>query len=308
MAEPNFTPDFGAINADVLADPSLNLPPESTSASAPVTPSADTSTQAAPPVPPTDSATTPPQQAAPPEPLPDPQEQERGYLRDADYRKKTMALAEERRTFEAQRQQEIAQRQAYEQRLQQYDRLANDPNSLAQRYAELTQAQAQMPDPNTPITLAQAQQLVAQQSQAVLNQARAEQTAAFFETEKERYKLEYQNEMGRHVSTIVKDNPILKRIPGIDETLDKEAKNLGPKSVEEYKQFVKDRAEWHANDWKKFIGDHEQAAIMRHTKVTTPTINPPGGQIAATQAAPKHKFGSKSLLDSIEAELRAGTL
>lgn len=307
MTDPNFTPDFSAINADILADPSLNLPAESTS-SAPESASADTPVQAASPTQIPSDPAQPSAQAAPQEPPLDPQEQERGYLRDADYRKKTMALADERRAFEAQQQSELAQRQAYEQRIQQAEyerRLLNDPNFLAQRWNEL---QANTPDPNTPITLAQAQQLVAQQSQAVLNQARTEQTAAFFETEKERYKLEYQNDMSRHVTTIVKDNPILKRIPGINDTLDKEAKDLGPKSVDEYKQFIKDRAEWHTSDWKKFIGDHEQAAIMRHTSVSKPAINPPGGHVPATQAAPKHKFGSQNLHDSIKADLEAGLL
>jgi len=72
----------------------------------------------------------------------DPEEAQQGYLRDSDYRKKTMALAEERRTFEAEQKElkEAAGR---------WDMFQNDPNYRQAAIDMVQRANGQM-QPQTP--------------------------------------------------------------------------------------------------------------------------------------------------------------
>lgn len=95
-----------------------------------------------------------------------------GYLKDADYRRKTAALAEERRRFEAERAQHLAALQEAEVRLQQMATEVLQRATAANR-APLTPAQAEQALDDDPRVAALRQEIEALKQRAVAPLAQA---------------------------------------------------------------------------------------------------------------------------------------
>lgn len=308
---------LGSLSADILADTSLNVPDTAPASAQATTPTPDvTQTQAAAPDPP---STSDPAVTQTPEPTTatqtpaDPQETQRGYLRDADYRQKTMRLAEERRAYETERQ----ALQTQLQQAQQLHQAIQDPRWLEQHYAQLVQ-QLNVPPADQPLNAQQAEQLVqrrlAEQS-AVLN-AQVERTLR--NAEVARYRMDYEHDLDNHVTSLLDKHKELADDYEPGELRDLLTKDLTkaikagdidqPATIAQAKKVFADFAKARAEKRAKVYQAREQAAIMRHTKVTKPAIEPKGGQAPIVSSPVKHKFGSKSHRDSMIAELEAGEL
>lgn len=217
-----------------------------------------------------------------------------------NYTRDKMQLAEERRQLQAWYEKTEADRQA---------QLANK-DYLAQRYNELIQAEqtqlAQQENAQRPV----AQQLSPEQLLALVDQ-RAQ--AVIFQNELNHWKQNTQADINRHTTELVSKNPLLQDIDGIDVLIRREAgKRVNADtaagkvtSLDEVRAYLDEAAKSYAAKFEKRIKDHEQAAIMRHTKAAQPAIAPKGGAIPAVQTAPKFKWGTGDMAKSIEQELRA---
>jgi hypothetical protein len=217
-----------------------------------------------------------------------------------NYTRDKMQLAEERRQLNEWYQKTEADRQAQ----------LRNKDFLAQQYNELIQAEqaqvAQQENAQRPV----AQQLSPEQLLQLVDQ-RAQ--AIIFQNELTHWKNDTQQNINRHTTELVSKNELLKDIDGIDVLIRREAgKRVNADtaagkvtSLDEVRTYLDDAAKAYVGKFEKRIKDHEQAAIMRHTKAQQPTIAPKGGGIPAVQTAPKFKWGSGDMAKSIEQELLA---
>lgn len=181
---------------------------------------------------------------------------------------------------------------------------------LAQQYNELVQAEqqqlAQQENAQRPV----AQQLSPEQIAALVDQ-RAQ--AIIFQNELNHWKTNTEQEVSRHTTDLIKNNPLLQDVEDIDVLIRRAAlKKVSADtaagkvtSLSEVKSYLDDAAKTYAAKFDKRIKDHEQAAIMRHTKAQQPAIAPKGGAIPAVQAPRKFKWGTGDMAKDIELELRA---
>jgi hypothetical protein len=180
---------------------------------------------------------------------------------------------------------------------------------LAQRFNELLAAEhanAQQENAQRPV----AQQLSPEQIAALVDE-RAQ--AIIFNNELTHWKTNTQQDISRHTTDLIKANPLLQDIEDIDVLIRRAAgkrvnadTNSGKvTSITEVKTYLEDAAKSIASKFEKRLKDHEQAAIMRHSKAQTPAIAPKGGAIPAVQTPPKFKWGTGDMAKSIEQELRA---
>jgi hypothetical protein len=251
--------------------------------------------------PPVQEEVTPPLQATEtpqtPELPTDPQEQQRGYLRDSDYRQKTMRLAEEKRAFEAEKQQIIAQLQKANNYAQQLHQQVHDPAYLQAQWNRL-HAQVQAQDPNAPVSAQVVNQLLQEQV------AKSEQKVAQYihQLEVQRNAAQFDQERALYAQTLLKEYPTLEDQDGIERLISEAAWKRGPANMNELKQFMKEDAEARHKRVQKRIDDNAQAAIMRQAKAQKPGIEPKGGSVPVLQTPQrKLKLGSQDLFnDTVE--------
>jgi hypothetical protein len=283
-----------SLNLSSITDEFLNSP-EVTGAP-PATPATPPAQEVAP----AQEEVTPPLQTQPeskPELPDDPQERERGFLRDDDYRRKTMKLADERRAFEAERSQLAQQLQQAQAQQQEFYRLAHDPAFLQQQW-QLIQAQSQAQDPNAPLTVQQVNHLL--QSQL----AETEKKLANYvqRIEVQRNQAVFDQQRVEYAQQLLKEFPLLEDQEGVDRLISAKAWERHPSNMNELKQFMREEAETRNKRAQKRIDDNVQAAIMRQAKAQKPGMEPKGGTVPVLQIPQrKHKLGSSDLLqDTME--------
>lgn len=254
--------------------------------------------EAAPPVH-NEEVTPPLQSQAPPEaevkqePPPDLAEQHRGYLRDDDYRRKTMKLADERRSFENERQQIITQLQQAQNYANQLHQQVHDPAYLQHQW-NLIHQQVQQQDPNTPVSAQQITQMLQQQVAA------SEQKVAQYihQLERDRIAAGYDQERALYAQALVKEFPTLEDQEGVERLISEAAWKRSPANMTELKRFMREDAEARHKRVQKRIENHEQAAIMRQAKAAKPTQEPKGGAAPVLQPTQrKLKLGSTDLFN-----------
>lgn len=299
MSAPTYTPPSIEVPQDLQASVEAELRAEATPVATPEPAPEPTPTPTPEPTP-----VTPPAFVQP-EPQVDKDELERGYLRDRDYRQKTMAVAEERRQLEAERQADLAARQQEAYLRQQYENALNDPDYLAQRSQALRQ-QLNLPTPDQAPTAQQVQSLLAQREQQLTAKFDKKLQDALVRDNIERMKFEYSNQIASFQQQILKDFPLLEVTPGVEKLITTQALDQHPKSLDEARSLIKQLASDRSTKLQKKIADSEQAAIMRHAKSQTTAIEPKGGTAPAVQATPKGaKMGSKQLEELVMADLAA---
>jgi hypothetical protein len=137
--------------------------------------------------------------------------------------------------------------------------------------------------------------------------------AIIFQNELNHWKTNTEQEVSRHTTDLIKNNDFLKDVDDIDVLIRRAAgKRVAADtaagkvtSIAEVKSYLEDAAKSYTAKFEKRIKDHEQAAVMRHSKAQQPAIAPKGGAIPAVQQAPKFKWGTGDMAKSIEQELRA---
>lgn len=214
--------------------------------------------------------------------------------------RRQMEAAEKERQLQAWYEKTEADRQA---QLSNKDFLAQQYNALIQ--AEQAQL-AQQENAQRPV----AQQLTPEQLMQLVDQRAS---AIIFQNELNHWKQNTEQDVSRHTADLIKNNPFLEDIDGIDVLIRRAAgKRVSADtaagkvtSITEVKSYLDEAAKSYAAKFEKRIKDHEQAAVMRHSKVQQPAIAPKGGAIPAVQSPPKFKWGTGDMAKSIEQELRA---
>jgi hypothetical protein len=216
-----------------------------------------------------------------------------------------MAVAEERRQLEQQRQAELAERQQEAYLRQQYEAALNDPEYLAQRAQALRQ-QLNLPTPDQQPNTQQVQTLLAQQYQQLETKFDKKLKDALARDNIERMKFDYGQQIASFQQQILKDFPLLEVTPGVEKLITTQAMEQYPKSLDEARTLIKQLAQNRSTILQKKIADSEQAAIMRHAKSQTAGIEPKGGSAPAVQVNPKNvKLGSAELEALIMGDLAA---
>lgn len=292
------------------------------------------------PVPPADPATPPPSPEAPVTPAPvvatktykvkvDGQEVEvpedellNGYSRTAKFTKSMMELAEQRKTFETERQQAAEREKAI-------NEFFRDPQNIVRYYEsvtgqKLTPAQAtavvaaNTPAPPTPgsdefATISTVQQLAAkeaaekaatlQQQVATELQRTVQETQkwtatqiqkAQIEADQQRKAVEYHGEINTTVSSLLEQFPVLKAVDDIENILCHDAQRMDPTSLAEAKAALLNVAKARSEKLEAQFTERLKASAVQQTKLQTQGTEPPGG--TAPQAAPTaFKLGDAGL-------------
>lgn len=252
-----------------------------------------------------------------PTPTPEPRD-EKGYMLHADYTRKTMELAEERKAaaaekqrladeraqWENQRQLELAQRQQEYFQQQQLIQQLNDPDYLRQREAALRQ-HLNLPQADQQPTAQQVQVLLARQRQDLEQVFDRKLQDTLTRHSIEQMKFDFGNQIQNYQKQLLKEFPDLEVLgEGLEKVITTQAMGRQPKTLDEAKSVMRELAEERVAKFQKRIADSEQAAIMRHAKSQKTTMEPRGGTAPAVQVTPKNvRLGSKELESLILSDL-----
>jgi hypothetical protein len=211
------------------------------------------------------------------------------YLRQSDYTRKTQTLAQEKQQFEQQRQAEQARIQEF-QALQKWQAdvktMLADRNQVAQLLQYLSPAQQEQPqdDPNQIVTVAQlrqAQVQMQQQYERQMQQIREAQTQAIEESaKKQRFEAEvaqHKNQLDPIFKQALLDNPILSKIPNMEDTLRYQVFQLQPKTLQEAKEAVGIIVGGIVEDLRDQFTQSNKQQIVAKAKLSKAQIEPPGG-------------------------------
>jgi hypothetical protein len=318
--------DFGAVNAQVTEY--LN---KENSAPAPVSTSIETtpSTETAPVSQPSGEAPKVPATSAPASDKPvvdgidvefEPgkvqrltkQEIKDGWLRQADYTKKTTEAAEMRKQAEA----VLARGQQMEAEREQLRQVLSNPQALmylAQQ--QLAEAQGPQFDPNAPVNMGQVSQLAeynAQQLQAHLqqmelnSQALAEEArnAAVQEVTNRLETAKYTESINATLSDVYKEYPILKSVPEMEDIIRFRVAQSKPADIKEANEaFVRIGAEV-AKSVKESFAAATKEQVIDKTNLVSGGIEPPGGAAVPAVAPQPYRDAKSNTIDW--ARLRAG--
>ncbi len=216
-----------------------------------------------------------------------------GYLRQQDYTRKTMQLADMRRQID----EFVTQRQR---ELQEYQQLKADPR--IQSLLNPSQSPAQSPDDVA--TVGTAKQLVESQAQALQHQFQQQLQAQMAELEVRQLAATYTNEIDATVKLALDKHEVLQDIDGIGELLKRDMAMRGPQSIDQAKQFLVDAAAARSTRlMARLDAQRKQEAAQAATRLRG--IESPGGA-APVPGAPQGeaKLGSSELRSQILADLQ----
>jgi hypothetical protein len=320
--------DFGAVNAQVTEY--LN---KENSTPAPVsTPAAVSAPVETPPAPVSRPSGEAPAVAATPAPVSDKpvvdgidvefepgkvqrltrQEIKDGWLRQADYTKKTTEAAEMRKQAEA----VMARGQQMEAEREQLRQVLSNPQALmylAQQ--QLAEAQGPQYDPNAPVNMGQVSQLAeynAQQLQAHLqqmelnSQALAEEAkqAAVQEVTNRLETAKYTESINATLSDVYKEYPILKSVPEMEDIIRFRVAQSKPADIAEAnKAFIRIGAEVAKSVKESFAAVNKEQVIAK-TNLVNGGIEPPGGAAVPSVAPQPYRDAKSNTIDW--ARLRQG--
>ncbi len=218
----------------------------------------------------------------------------KGYQRDADYRKKTMELADQRRQLEA----TWTQMQAREQELATF---LQDQGRIKQylTYLEAQSAPAAPQPPKATLddipTADQVQALMQQEAQRLQADTESRINQAKFELEANRYESEYSRILNTSIDSLLNEHEVLKDIDDIDTLLRQDVLKHNPADIEEAKSLLADAAKTRAQKLTAKLAEREKMAAVRAAKLTQHGIEPPGGAGPTPTAAGSYKLGDPRL-------------
>lgn len=203
----------------------------------------------------------------------------KGYSRQADYTRKTQALAQQARQF----QQWDQEKQAYEQALSQLRDFLQDRNRLAQYMAALGGDAQQAPtqDPDEILTAARAQELLAQREQQLQRgfQSQLEQVRQQILTES--LENQYSEAVTQKLRALGAQYPELRSIPGMEGLLRQAVKSQNPQGIDEALEMFDQAAQY----YMKTIDGLAQSRVAKVQQTPLARgIEPP---TAATPAPPR---------------------
>lgn len=204
-----------------------------------------------------------------------------GFMLHGDYTAKTQTLAEQRRAFEAQQAEFEATRQQVDALKTRLSEVMGDPSKIAAlAMAAFAKQQGQttaQPSEPTPITSADLPAL----QKAIAEMARREAEATLSARERAIEEKRLESDFTTYTEGLLKDHP-LSKIPGVADTLYAEAAKMGPKSIEEAKQFIATIV----TDYKSRLDGVVKQAVtqdaVQKAKVEN-GIQPKGGQAPTPQ-------------------------
>lgn len=231
----------------------------------------------------------------------------KGYQRDADYRQKTMALADARRQLDYAQQQLAAERQQLQHQVSQIQTVLNDPEKLRQLAVAHAQQQNLPTSPDEVLTVAQAEALF--KAHLARTQQDWERRLAENQrtTETKQWEHQYMQELSAHASALVKQHPILEDVDDVTLLLLKDARDANPRSIDDVKAFMAESAQRRAVRLEKRLQDHTKMAVVRQAKISKPSIEPPGAQAPASTAPRSRplRLGDADLTAAVIADLAA---
>jgi len=197
-------------------------------------------------------------------------------LMNKDYTRKTQDLAEQRRRFDAEREEILAQRQALEGRMRQLAQVIRNPQALeALKAAAARQAGPPM-DPNRPVTM---QDLIRfQQSlQQRFDQSVEGKLQSFGQN---LTRAQTQERLHEDLVTfgtgLIKQHPELAALEGIEEAVFHRVFNLRPTDLNEAKQYTQKIIEEMAERLQASIEEQRKQAVAAKNKAADGT-EPRGG-------------------------------
>lgn len=220
-----------------------------------------------------------------------------GYQRQQDYTRKTMEAAEQRKAWEAERQQVYA-------RVEELKTWLSNPANL-QTYLQQVTQQRGYEDPNSPLTAAQAEHLVQArfaQQQQILDQKLSQKEV---EIEQRQQAQSYLQDLNATVKGLLDTHSELKSIDGIDALLYKDVAAMQPGSLDDAKAMFATAAKARADKLQAHFTELQKRSATQTAKLQR-GIEPPGG--AGVPAAPSQTFkrlGDPDLLKSVVDELMA---
>jgi hypothetical protein len=242
-----------------------------------------------------------------------------GYSRTAKFTKTMMQLSDQRKAFEAERQQAIQREQALNEFFRDpaniaryYEHLTGKPLTPAQQ-AALQPAPVANPHADEFATVGTVEQMAAakaaetanamqrQMQQQIQRQLEATQkwTAeqiqrARVEAEQERKTVEYHGEITGTVGSLLEQFPVLKAVDDIENVLCFDAQRMDPSNLEEAKAALLNVAKARAEKLNAHFQEMQKQSAIERTKLSTQGIEPPGGTGVAP-APTQFKLGDKGL-------------
>ncbi len=233
------------------------------------------------------------------------------------YTKKTQELAEQRRAFEAQRQemtvasqQAMQQAQAAQQQLQQLQSYMRNPQNLAALYlaAQSGQAPQGQPDvqaPAAPLDLNQFRQQVLQEAQQTFES----KWQALQQTQEAAQKSQaLVTDFTTHASSLLTKHPALAAIDGLDEVIFDQVAKMHPANPEEAKAYMETVVDGMASKISSYVTASQKDAVLTAAKAkqgisgakATGAVTP-----AAVKYDKKRSFGNDSAMDdAVDAFIR----
>ena len=196
----------------------------------------------------------------------------------ADYTRKTMALAEERKRFADEQASFQSQREQVEQARAQLASIVQDPNKLASLYlATVASKQSQNQGQN---------QAPAPDYNQLREQFKQEWKQEFqqFQTAQVAQKIEA--DMGAYATGLLKSHPTLAVIDGIEEAIFSKVTRMNPSSVDEAKDFAKLIVDQMAEKQNTVLAEREKEKAVSRSKLQG--IEPKGGHVVT---AKKRQYG-----------------
>ena len=241
-----------------------------------------------------------------------------GHLRHRDYTRKAQAVAEQRKTLEA-------NQAALTSREQKINHLLSDGNNVKEYYEfltgeKLTPTEAKRVDEGlTPsgesdevATLKEAQHFAKVEANAMRDEIRQEilehmakgraltqrETAEQVSlAETQRNALTYQDNINTTIKAIAEEHSILNDtydLKELETMLCSEVMTLEPKSFDEAKEMLIQAAAARASRLEEVFGKRQKDSALKKGKLVKDGIEPPGGNAPGTTAV-KHKLGDKAL-------------
>lgn len=198
----------------------------------------------------------------------------------ADYTRKTMALADERKRFADEQASFQSQRDQVEAARQQLASIVQDPNKLASLYLATVASR-------------QSQGNQGQQNQAPAfdpNQLRAQMQHEFdqrfqqFQTQQAAQKIEA--DLGTFSAGLLKVHPTLAAIDGIEEAVFSKVSRMNPGSVDEAKEYAKLIVDQMAEKQNSVLAEQSKAKAVDRARLSG--IEPKGGHVVT---AKKRAYG-----------------
>ena len=198
-----------------------------------------------------------------------------GFMRNADYTRKTQEAARLRTEAESLQEQVSQAKQTLQQREAQINEVLGNPEKVAAWYQMLLANRQQAGQPPAQAQ-AGAQADLAQLQEQILAQTQERIEKATEELEVRQLAANYVQELSKATDALKDEYPQLKAVRGIDRILREEVQQMKPSSIQEAKTMLTAAAKAQAEELDSHFTERQKKAAAGKTQATG--IEPPGGK------------------------------